>query len=68
MIIKAPIDLELTQFSGQTSQPPWRQVDESFRQVVMVDDKPVILMFASQAIFWISISMVKFLKVMPFPN
>ena len=40
MIIKAPIDLELTQFSGQTSQPPWRQVDESFRQVVMVDDMP----------------------------
>lgn len=42
MIIKAPIDLELTQFSGQTSQPPWRQVDESFRQAVLVDGKPVI--------------------------
>ena len=24
MIIKAPIDLELTQNSGQTSQPPWK--------------------------------------------
>lgn len=42
MIIKAPIDLELTQFSGQTSQPPWDHVGESFRQVVLVNDKPVI--------------------------
>ena len=24
MIINAPIDLELTQLSGQTSQPPWK--------------------------------------------
>jgi N-glycosylase/DNA lyase len=42
MIIKAPIDLELTQFSGQTSQPPWIQAEDSFSQVVLVDDKPVI--------------------------
>lgn len=42
MIIKAPIDLELTQFSGQTSQPPWKQVGDSFRQVVSVNDKPVV--------------------------
>ena len=42
MIIEAPIDLELTQFSGQTSQPPWRQVAGSFKQVVTVDGKPVI--------------------------
>ena len=43
MIIKAPIDLELTQFSGQTSQPPWKQDGDSFRQAILVDDKPVIL-------------------------
>ena len=42
MIIESPIDLELTQLSGQTSQPPWKQMDDSFRQVVMVDNKPVI--------------------------
>lgn len=42
MIIKAPIDLELTQLSGQTSQPPWRQVGDSFREVVLVDDCPAI--------------------------
>ena len=42
MIIKSPINLELTQFSGQTSQPPWRQVDESFKEAVIIDDKPVL--------------------------
>lgn len=42
MIINAPIDLELTQMSGQTSQPPWLQVDDSFKEVVMIDDKPVL--------------------------
>ena len=42
MIIKAPIDLELTQLSGQTSQPPWKQIGGSFKNVVVVDDKPVI--------------------------
>ena len=42
MIINAPIDLELTQMSGQTSQPPWLQVDDSFKEVVMIDDNPVL--------------------------
>lgn len=42
MIIKSPIDLELTQLSGQTSQPPWRQVEDSFREVVIVNEKPVL--------------------------
>lgn len=42
MIIKSPINLELTQLSGQTSQPPWRQVDESFKEAVIVDEKPVL--------------------------
>ena len=42
MIIKSPINLELTQLSGQTSQPPWRQVNESFKEAVMVDGKPVL--------------------------
>ena len=42
MIIKKPINLELTQLSGQTSQPPWKQVDESFQEVLMVGGKPVL--------------------------
>lgn len=42
MIIKAPIDLRLTQMSGQTSQPPWREVDGFFREVVIVNDEPVL--------------------------
>ena len=42
MIIKSPIDLELTQLSGQTSQPPWRQIDGCFREVVNVNDELAI--------------------------
>jgi N-glycosylase/DNA lyase len=42
MIIKAPIDLELTQMSGQTSQPPWIKCGDSYRQVVNVNDKLAI--------------------------
>ena len=42
MIIRAPIDLELTQFSGQTSQPPWKENGGVFSEVVSVDGKPVI--------------------------
>ena len=42
MIIKAPIDLELTQTSGQTSQPPWKNVNGSFSDVVFINDKPVL--------------------------
>ncbi|MBR1610899.1 MAG: 3-methyladenine DNA glycosylase, partial [Methanobrevibacter sp.] len=42
MIIKKPINLELTQLSGQTSQPPWKQIDKSFREVLMVRGKPVL--------------------------
>ena len=42
MIIKAPIDLELTQSSGQTSQPPWIENGNIFSNVVLIDNKPVI--------------------------
>lgn len=42
MIIESPIDLELTQISGQTSQPPWTKVDNSYREVVLVNNNPVI--------------------------
>jgi len=42
MIIESPIDLKLTQISGQTSRPPWKQFDNTFRDVLIVNDKPVI--------------------------
>ena len=42
MIIKAPIDLELTQMSGQTSQPPWKEWGGVFSDVVTVGEKPVL--------------------------
>ncbi len=42
MIIKAPINLELTQGSGQTSQPPWKKEGDSFCDVVLVNQKPTI--------------------------
>lgn len=42
MIVEAPIDLELTQMSGQTSQPPWREVDGTFSNVVNFGDDPVV--------------------------
>ena len=42
MIIKAPIDLELTQMSGQTSQPPWRRCGDSYCEVVNVKDRLAI--------------------------
>ena len=42
MIIESPIDLELTQLSGQTSQPPWRKCGESYRQAVNINGKPAI--------------------------
>lgn len=42
MIIDSPIDLELTQSSGQTSQPPWRKFGDSYCEVVNVNDKLAI--------------------------
>ena len=42
MIIKTPINLELTQLSGQTSQPPWIKLGDSFKEVLMVNEKPVL--------------------------
>ncbi|WP_407376890.1 DNA glycosylase [Methanobrevibacter sp.] len=42
MIIESPIDLDLTINSGQTSQPPWKQVGDTFSNVVLIDGEPVI--------------------------
>jgi N-glycosylase/DNA lyase len=39
------IDLELTQYSGQTSQPPWKfdEKSSSFNNVVLINNIPVLL-------------------------
>lgn len=42
MIIKAPVDLELTQISGQTSQPPWKKINDSYSDLVPVNDELAI--------------------------
>ena len=42
MILRTPIDLELTQLSGQTSQPPWCEVDGTFSNVVDVNGNQAI--------------------------
>lgn len=42
MIIKAPINLELTQESGQTSQPPWMKSGDNYSEVVLFNDKPIL--------------------------
>lgn len=42
MIIDKVIDLDLTQKSGQTSQPPWRENNGVFSEVVFVDNTPCI--------------------------
>ena len=42
MILRTPIDLELTQLSGQTSQPPWCEVDGTFSNVVDIGGNKVI--------------------------
>ena len=42
MIIKSPINLDLTINSGQTSQPPWMETDGTFSNVVLLDNEPFI--------------------------
>ena len=42
MIINAPIDLELTQSSGQTSQPPWKLNNGIYSDIVLIEDNPVL--------------------------
>ena len=48
MIIKAPIDLELTQNSGQTSQPPWKLDNNIYSDVVVADNKAVLFQVKQQ--------------------
>lgn len=42
MIIDSPIDLELTQISGQTSQPPWICKSGTYSDLVCVDGEAAI--------------------------
>lgn len=42
MIIKTPINLDLTINSGQTSQPPWKLDGDTFSNVVLMDNEPAV--------------------------
>lgn len=42
MLIEKNINLDLTQQSGQTSQPPWRKEDNTYKDIVLIEDKPVL--------------------------
>lgn len=42
MIIKSPINLDLTINSGQTSQPPWIIEGDAFSSAVLIDGEPTI--------------------------
>ena len=42
MIIKSPIDLDLTINAGQTSQPPWAEADGYYSAAICVNGKPTI--------------------------
>lgn len=42
MIINALIDLELTQSSGQTSQPPWKKINDFYSDLVCINNNPTI--------------------------
>lgn len=43
MKIDSKINLELTQESGQTSQPPWKKIAKYYCDVVFVDDHPILI-------------------------
>jgi N-glycosylase/DNA lyase len=43
MEIQSKINLKLTQESGQTSQPPWKLIDNSYSNVVLIDKNPILL-------------------------
>lgn len=43
MIIKSPVDLDLTINSGQTSQPPWRRNADTYSNVVVLNGEPAVL-------------------------
>jgi len=41
--IKGPLNLSLTINSGQTSQPPWKEADLFFQELIMVDGAPCLV-------------------------
>lgn len=42
MLIEKNINLDLTQLSGQTSQPPWKKEDNVYKDIVFIENKPVL--------------------------
>lgn len=42
MLIEKNIDLDLTQLSGQTSQPPWKKQGDTYKDIVFIENRPVL--------------------------
>jgi len=40
---KGPLDIPLTIYSGQTSQPPWRVNNDYYEELVLIEDKPCLV-------------------------
>ena len=46
------LNLELTQQSGQTSQPPWRCVNGVYQDVVLIEEKPILFKVSQDSFFY----------------
>ncbi|KZX12495.1 DNA glycosylase [Methanobrevibacter filiformis] len=48
--LNSKINLKLTEESGQTSQPPWKLVDNSYYSLIKTDKTPILLKISQQDI------------------
>ena len=46
---KGPFDLDLTNSSGQTSQPAWKKNSKYFEELICVDNKPCLIKIAHKS-------------------
>ncbi|MCF0226713.1 MAG: 3-methyladenine DNA glycosylase [Methanobrevibacter sp.] len=52
MLIKKEINLDLTQLSGQTSQPPWSLEDGVFKDIVFIKGSPILFKLKQEGKFF----------------
>ncbi|WP_409200191.1 DNA glycosylase [Methanobrevibacter sp. DSM 116169] len=43
MKIEKSIDLDLTQYSGQTSQAPWKNIDKTFEELLFINNQAILI-------------------------
>lgn len=48
MKIKEKINLNLTQYSGQTSQPPWVHSNNEFQDLIFINNKPILFKLSQE--------------------